>query len=498
MAIHAKTTAKWTGKHGTNSWFDAKNWGGGVPTAGETTTFSDGGTWTISLAGSGTAQAGSLTVTTDLLTFTSGTLALTAPQATKGVTEDLIVKGGGAVTISAGATMTAGSNIQLGSATGKTQTAGTLTVAGSVVTPGLYAQIGALNVTGPSGDLSVTNTLDIGTTLLISAGGVVDGGGVSTAALLVGSAGSTGAGTVTVDGAGSALSIANISLGNGNAGTLTVQNGASLTATAITAGVTGNGVLNITGAGSTVSATGLTIGGAPPVASAVNVTSGGSLAIGGNGLTLIEANLSFDTTAHISGTVTSLGGSIDGLAAAGKHGGTATLSAQLRLGTDSHDFNLLTTVSSSSGSVLNLAGGVLSSTGGLLGVEGGHVLLSNGGDSYGGTQIFSGTLELSATGAAGANTIQFMNAGASVLDVDAGVALQNTIAQFYTGDQIDLQGFAFGSGVTGNYNGNFNGGVLTLNDGSSSTSLTLAGNYESSNFTFTQDAVGGTLIKFHA
>jgi T5SS/PEP-CTERM-associated repeat protein len=498
MAIRAKTTAKWTGKHGTNSWFDAKNWSGGVPTSTETTSFSDGGTWTISLAGSGPAQAGSLTVTTDNLTFTSGTLALTAPAAAKGVTEDLIVKGGGAVTISAGATLTAGSNILLGSAIGKTTTAGTLTADGTVITPGLFVQIGALNVAGASGHLSVTSALDVGTTLLISAGGVVDGGGVSTAALVVGSAASTGAGTVTLDGAGSAISIANITLGDGNAGTLTVQNGASLTTTTLTAGSTGNGVLDITGAGSTVSANGLTIGGAPPVASAVNVTSGGSLAIGGSGLTLIEGNLSFDTTAHISGSITSLGGTIDGLAASGKHGGTATLSGQLHLGTDPHDFNLLTTVASTSGAVLSLAGGVLSSTGGLLGVDGGQILLSNAGDSYGGTEIFSGTLEISATGAAGANAIQFMNAGNSLLQVDAGASLANTIAQFYTGDAIDLQGFAFGGGVTGSYTGNFNGGVLTLNDGSSSTSLTMAGNYVTANFTFSQDAVGGTLIKYHS
>jgi T5SS/PEP-CTERM-associated repeat protein len=498
MAIDKKSTAKWTGKHGTNSWFDAKNWAGGVPTSTETTTFSDGGTWTISLAGGGPAQAGSLTVTSDILTFTSGTLALTAPPATKGVTEDLIVKGGGAVTISAGATMTAGSNILLGDAAGKTPTAGTLTVDGTVITPGLFAQVGALNVAGPSGHLSVSSTLDIGTTLLISAGGIVDGGGVSSASLVVGSSASTGAGTVTVDGAGSALSIANITLGDGNAGTLTVQNGASLTATALTAGAEGNGVLNITGAGSSVSATGLTIGGAPPVASSVNVTSGASLNIGGSGLTLIEGTLSFDTTAHISGSVTSLGGTLDGLAAAGKHGGTATLSGALQLGTNSHDFNLLTALDTSNGATLSLAGGVFSSTGGLLGVEGGQILLSNAGDSYGGTEIFAGTLEISATGAAGANAIQFMNAGASVLQVDTGVSLHNTIAEFFTGDQIDLQGFAFGSGVTGTYTGNFNGGVLTLNDGSSSTSLTLAGNYESSNFTFSQDTGGGTLIKFHS
>jgi hypothetical protein len=78
--------------------------------------------------------------------------------------------------------------------------------------------------------------------------------------------------------------------------------------------------------------------------------------------------------------------------------------------------------------------------------------------------------------------------------VDAGVNFNNVIAQFYTNNAIDLQGFAFGSGV----NGSISGDVLTLNDGSSTTSLTLIdGTYTDKSFVFSEDHVGGTLIKYH-
>jgi T5SS/PEP-CTERM-associated repeat protein len=490
-------SAKWTGKHGTGSWFDAKNWAGGVPNASETTLFSDGGTWAISLAGNGPAQAGSMTVTGDALTFSAGTLAITAPPPKKGATNDLVIKGGGSVTLSAGATLTAGTNILLGSDSKGTSTVGTLIVAGAVATPNLFAWFGTLDVMGPSGNLATADTLTVGATLTVSAGGTVSGGGAAGATLIVGAATSGSAGVAIVDGAGSSIDIAQIVVGDGLAGSLTVQNGATVTTGNLSAGDEGDGYLLVTGMGSALTATGMTVGGLGPVSSSISVTAGGSLAIGANGLTLIEGTLALDATAQLSiGAITSLGGSIEALAEAGKQPGTVTLEQQINLGTDPYDRNLLTTVSSSGGAVLNLAGGVQTSTSAILGVTGGDVVLSNAGDNYAGTEIFIGTLAIAASGAASSGQIMFMTGGTaeSVLQVDAGVNFNNVIAQFYTNNAIDLQGFAFGSGV----NGSISGDVLTLNDGSSTTSLTLIdGTYTDKSFVFSEDHVGGTLIKYH-
>ena len=490
-------SAKWTGKHGTGSWFDARNWAGGVPNAVETTIFSDGGTWAISLAGSGAAQAGSMTVTGDALTFSAGSLDLTAPAPKKGATNDLIVKGAGSVTIAAGATLTAQTNILLGANSHGTESAGTLAIAGSVATPNLFAWIGSLEVTGPGGNLTTTNELIVGATMEISAGGTVTGGTGANAALIVGSGASSGNGTVVVDGAGSSIDIAQIYLGDGSAGSLTVQNGATVTTPDLNAGNAGDGYLLVTGAGSVFNATGMIIGGQAPVSSSVSITAGGSLAIGANGLTLIEGTLALDATAQLSGgAVTSLGGTIEALAETGKQAGTATLLQQLSLGTDEYDRNQLTTVFSTGGAVLNLAGGVQTSGAALLGVTGGDVVLSNAGDNYAGTEIFNGTLAIATTGAAGTGDIMFMTGGTapSVLQVEAGVDFSNAISQFYTNDVIDLQGFAFDSSITGTINGD----VLTLHDNSGTTSLTLVnGTYTDKSFVFSADHGGGTLIKYH-
>ena len=486
--------SKWTGKHMTGLWSDAKNWSAGVPVANESVMFSDTGTWTISLAGSAPAQGGSMTVTTDVLTFTSGTLALAAPAAAKGVTYDLTVKGAGSVTVAAGATLTAANAILLGGS-GTTDTAGTLAIAGSVTTGGLYAWVGALSVTGATGHLSATSYLEVGTSLAVTAGAIVDGGGVSSAELTVGSGGSSGNATVTVDGAGSQINIASIYLGNGFAGSLTVQNGATVTANVLNAGLSGDGFLAITGAGSDVSATGMTIGGDVPVASTVSVTAGGSLTIGANGLTLEEGTIKLDATATLSAaSIVSLAGRIEADAVSAKSPGTVTLTPQLTLGTDGYDDNQLTNASTTGNAVLNLAGGVSGS--GLLQVGAGHVILSNTADSYAGTEIYSGTLEVTATGAAGAGALTFLDGTTtlSLLQIDTGASFGNTIEQFYLHDEIDLQGFAFASGVTGH----ITAGTLTLNDGSATTSLVLTGSFTDQNFTYGMDKSGGTTILYHA
>ena len=96
---------KWTGKGG-HSWFTAANWRLGVPVAQQAVAFSDGGVWAVSLAGTSDAVAGEMTVLGDALTFSGGTLDLSAATPKQGYPVDLAIGGGGSVTVASSATLT--------------------------------------------------------------------------------------------------------------------------------------------------------------------------------------------------------------------------------------------------------------------------------------------------------------------------------------------------------------------------------------------------------
>jgi hypothetical protein len=65
------------------------------------------------------------------------------------------------------------------------------------------------------------------------------------------------------------------------------------------------------------------------------------------------------------------------------------------------------------------------------------------------------------------------------------------ISGFGAGDEIDLGGFAYGSGETCS----FTSGVLSVFDGGKQAHLTLLGSYVTSNFTLATDSAGGTFVK---
>jgi hypothetical protein len=62
-------------------------------------------------------------------------------------------------------------------------------------------------------------------------------------------------------------------------------------------------------------------------------------------------------------------------------------------------------------------------------------------------------------------------------------------------DQIDLRDIGFGPGTTASYTGNIDGGTLTVSDAQHDTaSISLAGDYLNSTFSFSSDGNGGTLV----
>ena len=109
--------------------------------------------------------------------------------------------------------------------------------------------------------------------------------------------------------------------------------------------------------------------------------------------------------------------------------------------------------------------------------------------------ISGGYAVISGSVAAGTN-MTFAGAGGYLgLDNTSGFAA--VISGFGSGDLINLGGFAFGSGVTNLFTAAPGGlgGTLTVVDGSQQASLTLAGAYNSSDFTLAA-GTSGTLIKF--
>ncbi len=108
-----------------------------------------------------------------------------------------------------------------------------------------------------------------------------------------------------------------------------------------------------------------------------------------------------------------------------------------------------------------------------------------------------GTLELDA---AYSGVVAF-NGPTGTLILDHSSAFTGEIFNFTgngnlsTSDQIDLKDILFGPGTTDSYTGNTSGGVLTVSDAQHDTaSISLAGNYTDSTFSFSSDGDGGTLV----
>ncbi len=488
----------WVGRGHTSSWFDAANWIGGVPVAGRGALFSDGGTWAISLAGTASAQAGATHVTGDNLTFSYGTLTLAAPQPNSGYANDLTIDSGGAVTIARGATLVSPNALTLGGTA-----SGTLDVFGTLDASLVQLSQSTLFARGHAAHVGISNiqTIDVNDSLLaLQAGATLDAGpstlGTFYSSITVG--GNQTNGTVSVTGAGSSLTIGILYLGNGDNGILQVGNGGAAHVGVVYAGRGGDGMITVSGTHSVLTAVNAVVIGdvnVLPVGSALTITHGGSVSAGTFGLDLNYGTLALDASASLAGTIVSQVGRIEALSS-GTAASVVTLSNAVYLASNDGaqgQYDHTTSVSALGHATLAFTGVISGQNDAILSAGTGHIVLANGANSYHATSLFNATLEIAATGAAGAGTLTFTGGATDhpVLQLDHGVAFTNMIAGFAGHDAIDLRGFAFGSNITDN----FAAGTLTLTDGSQTASLALVGTYHSTEFMFATDQHGGTLIE---
>jgi hypothetical protein len=115
----------------------------------------------------------------------------------------------------------------------------------------------------------------------------------------------------------------------------------------------------------------------------------------------------------------------------------------------------------------------------------------------------SGGLNISGGGTA--NISGGVAAGQDVLFSGSGDLALSNLANFHaliggysTGDALDLGGFAYRSGETFTFTeaANLLSGTLGVHDGGLTANLTLVGKYVTSDFALSNDAHGGTLVKF--
>jgi T5SS/PEP-CTERM-associated repeat protein len=480
-------TDVWRGGGGRKSWFDAAHWSHGVPVDQQKVRFS--GTVTIDLDLSGTMDpvAGATTVLGDTVRFTNGRTTLDAAQPKHGTTADLAIGGGGSVAIQQDTILAAPHEVQVGAFQAGALTAGALVVRGDLWANDLSVLAGTATIAGGSvtGD---TQSLEVqvGASLTVQGGGTLGDGTAGIADLLIGSGG--GPGSVLVSGLGSTVQMPYVDVGDGYSGTLTVAHGGVVDAAIVLAGAFGDGSIAVQGGGTLQAAGDIVLGGEVPVNSQLAVGNGGSVYAGTSGLILEEGKLLMQPGAALFGAVASLGGY---LIASGP--GTVTLGQPISLGELYADpqFGATTWAESQGGGTLHLAGRITAdSTTEVLRIASGTVMLSNDGNSFGTTVLGDAKLLVSAPNAAG-SALSFL-AGDSSADLVLRTGFTDSIAGFAAGCTIDLADFAFAGGVSKQ----FHAGVLTLNNGSASTTLDFAGSYGTGNFAVSPDAGTGTLLTF--
>jgi hypothetical protein len=129
-------------------------------------------------------------------------------------------------------------------------------------------------------------------------------------------------------------------------------------------------------------------------------------------------------------------------------------------------------------------------------ISGATLTVSSGGTVLAGLTLSGGTTNIFGSMAAG-QTMNFAGTGGdlALYNLPAFGAL---IGGFSSGDKIDLATLTFGSGSTRSFTeaASHTSGTLTVANGASHASLTLAGNYATSNFAVASDAASVTLVKF--
>ncbi|WP_375777522.1 Ig-like domain-containing protein [Bradyrhizobium sp. ma5] len=292
--------------------------------------------------------------------------------------------------------------------------------------------------------------------------------------------------------------------------------------------VSGGGTLTLTGASSYVGGTQIDGGNTLSITADNNIGgSTGALILNGGTLTTtggytfthdIQVTANGGTFDISSGTIADIG-SISG-------SGTFTLSGagtlQLGMGqlagltgtfglsgahlslTSSGTFD--DTLSISGNSILAIANGstvtdtALVTGSGNLGIDGGGTLvLGHAANSYGNTTIYSGTVWLTAAGAAGTGNIAFTSGIVGTLKIDnaalTGNAFANTIANFNPGQFIDLTGLQYNTQNPSLNTVSLSGNTLSISNGTTTDTLTLAGVGSGTSFQLSQDANGGTIVQ---
>ena len=123
-------------------------------------------------------------------------------------------------------------------------------------------------------------------------------------------------------------------------------------------------------------------------------------------------------------------------------------------------------------------------------------LIVNAGAAVAGSMVLDGGEALIAGTVGAGQTIAFTASGGDlVIDNVAGFSA-SIAGMANASDKIDLGGFTYGAGETVSWTeavGNASG-TLTVVDGAKTASLTLLGSYVTSNFSLSDDGVGGTFV----
>ena len=130
---------------------------------------------------------------------------------------------------------------------------------------------------------------------------------------------------------------------------------------------------------------------------------------------------------------------------------------------------------------------------GTIEANGGTLIVDSPVTGGGNAVIAAGTIEF--TGASD-NTVSFVGSAAGMLALDQSQQFTGHIAGFAGPDQIDLGDITYSSNLTLNYTVEDGGagGMLTVSNGSHTTSLDLVGDYTASSFVASSDGHGGTML----
>jgi T5SS/PEP-CTERM-associated repeat protein len=481
----------WTAAAADMAWIDAQNWSAGTPLAGVNAVFSDGGTWTISLAPAAQAapEAGTLLVTADHVTFTAGSLAFSpTPQTGSHPTYDMQLRGGAAVTVARSAHL-------IGAQTAEVEKSAAMAVHGAVTEE--YALVaGKLTIAGKAARWTNGESgLDIigDGHLTITAGARLDSSNPEGSLEIEG----FGA-TATITGPQTVVREPLLFVGEFQAGgALAISGGAAVYDDNGDIGGSGDGTAVVTGPGTTwVNRSGIFVGGQVPSSAALSILDGAQVSFGSYGLQL-EGTLSLDGSATLTGkNIVSGGGIIEA-----EPGGPArvTLTQNIEINYDIYNaYDSETTyMGSTGGAILDLKGRITAGYAGqpeILDATGGTVILRHAGNSYGATEITGAMLELAARDAAGTGTMSFIGGNRPAeLRIDKGIVFGNQIAGFGAADKIDAAGIQF-SGLVKSWTSTSSGGQLSLSDGRHSLALNFDGTLRLASFGFVSDGHGGTII----